>query len=87
MGSIKNWRLAETEKLVLAVAAELGGVEAAQAWYEIPLLDMDGWTPRQLVEHGRAQEVFEYLTMLEADIPYWERPIKTNVTSTRRYLN
>ena len=87
MGSIRNWRLAETEKLVLAVASELGGEEAAQAWYEIPLLDMDGWTPRQLVEYGRAREVFEYLTMLEADIPSWERPITRDVTSARRYLN
>ena len=87
MGSIRNWRLAETERLVLAVAAELGGEEAAQAWYELPLLDVDGWTPRQLVEYGRVQEVFDYLTMLEADIPSWERPVTADVTSARRYLN
>ena len=73
MGSFRDWRIVKTERRVLAAAAELGGEAAAQVWYDIPIPDLDGKSPRQLVECGKADEVFEYLSMLEAEQP-WERP-------------
>jgi hypothetical protein len=85
MGSFKNWKLAGTEKLVLAAAAELGGADAAEVWYDIPLPDIGGLSPRRLVEAGRAHEVFEYLELLEADIPQWEQAAKPPVR--RVYYN
>jgi len=83
MGSFRHPRVVEDEKLVLAAATELGGIAAARLWYDIPLPDIDGLSPRQLVESGRAREVFEYLALLESEIQPWERPVSPHPYQVR----
>jgi len=70
MGSLKDWRVVDSEGCVLRVAAEIGGVAASTIWYEIPIPDLGGLSPRELLFHGRTVEVLEYLSMLEAQRPF-----------------
>jgi len=75
MGSFRDWRIVKMERRVLAAAAELGGEAAALVWYEIPIPDLYGSSPRQLVECGEAEQVLEYLSMLEVEQPWETRPV------------
>jgi hypothetical protein len=70
MGSLKDWRVVDSEGCVLRAAAEIGGVTAARVWYEVPIPDLDGLSPRELLFHGRTVEVLEYLSLLEVQRPF-----------------
>ena len=67
MGSKSRCEIADTE--VIQAAAVLGGYRAARTWYDIPIPDLAGLSPRQLVEIGQARDVLDYLKLLEADLP------------------
>ena len=69
MGSKSNFEITDTEERVMQAAAVLGGWRAARTWYDIPIPDLAGLSPRQLVEIGQAHDVLEYLKLLEIDLP------------------
>lgn len=69
MGSYTDWRLLQLENSLLGAAAALGGEAASKLWYEIPIADLDGLSPRELLLRDRAHEVFDYLATLEMSLP------------------
>jgi hypothetical protein len=76
MGSSKPWQPVDLERRVLAAAAAIGGMAAASQWFEIPIPDLDGLSPRELVQQGRTAEALEYLEMLRAEV-MWIEPEHT----------
>jgi Protein of unknown function (DUF2384) len=69
MASSKDWHLERWEDCVLSAAAAVGGDAASKAWYDIPIADLDGLSPRELLRLDRASEVFDYLSTLEIYLP------------------
>ena len=69
--SFTDRRFKDSERRVIRAAAQIGGIPAAKLWYEIPIPDMAGLTPRQLVENGRTTEVMDYLALVDT-----QRPLK-----------
>ena len=64
-------RLKTYERRVIRAAAQIGGIAAAKLWYEIPIPDLRGLTPRQLVHKGQTTEVMNYLALVDT-----QRPLK-----------
>ena len=69
--SFTDRRLKNSERRVIRAAARIGGNPAAKLWYEIPIPDMAGLSPRQLVENGQITEVMDYLALVDT-----QRPLK-----------
>ncbi|MDF3042336.1 MAG: hypothetical protein K0Q71_5042 [Thermomicrobiales bacterium] len=69
MGSPEHWRLERWEDCVLSAAAAIGGDVASDVWFEVPIPDLDGLSPRELLLLDRAAEVFDYLSTLELSPP------------------
>jgi hypothetical protein len=69
MGSFQVLRCMKWEKCVRDAAEAIGGNAASRLWYEIPIPDLGGFSPRELVWRDRAAEVFEYLATLEVHMP------------------
>ncbi len=69
MESSQDWRLQRWEDCVLSAAAAIGGDAACRVWYDIPIPDLDGLSPRQLLLLDRAADVFDYLATLELRLP------------------
>lgn len=67
-----DWRLVEAERRVLNAAAAIGGVDASKVWFEIPIPDLGGFSPREMVAQGQAREVLEYLALMEVPRPLYE---------------
>ena len=67
--SFMDWRSKDSERRVIRAAAEIGGVAAARLWYEIPIPDLAGLSPRQLVQVGRITEVFDDLGTVDTHRP------------------
>jgi hypothetical protein len=67
--SFAGRRLQDCERRVIRVPARIGGIAAARLWYDIPIPDLDGLTPRQLVEAGQATEVMDYLALVDTQRP------------------
>jgi uncharacterized protein (DUF2384 family) len=70
MGSYRDWRFQQLEDSLLGAAAALGGEAASKLWYEIPIPDLDGLSPRELLRRDRANEVFDHLATLEMSLPF-----------------
>jgi len=69
MESAKHWHLERWEDCVLSAAAAIGGDAASTVWYEVPIPDLDGLSPRELLLLDRAADVFDYLSTLEISLP------------------
>ena len=69
MGTLQDWRPEKWENCVLRAAAEIGGEAASKIWYDVPIPDLDGLSPRELLLGNRADEVFDYLSTLEMYLP------------------
>jgi hypothetical protein len=69
--SFTDRRSKNSERRVIRAAAQIGGISAAKLWYEIPIPDMGGLSPRQLVENGQTTEVMDYLALVDT-----QRPLK-----------
>jgi hypothetical protein len=69
MGSSKDTRAEQWEDCVLSAAAAIGGEAASKLWIDIPIPDLDGLSPRELLRCDRAAEVFDYLSTLPMYMP------------------
>ena len=62
-------RLREMVEIVNKVEPRLGSALMAYAWYRSqPLPGFSGQTPMQLVKHGRAGEVLDYIDAVDAGV-------------------